>query len=179
MSVSWTPGLQHQCHCPSIVSSGSSRESRLDERRFCCPKGWSFFFSVISLFLMESKIFSRKSPADFPSVSCSEQYQMFFPWRRKEYYLNWQDKQVMAKAPSLIIFLKNMPECLRKATIHVCYRRHWLLNQGKMMSLKIYPLYTQNIIFTLSLQYPFLYGHCKNETVYSANLEYHLQIHCF
>lgn len=144
-----------------------------------CQKGGSFFFPVISLSSLESKLCSRKSPADFPNVSCSEQYQMPFPWRGKEYYLSWQDKWVISSGQgSIIIFLNNMPECLRKATIHVCCRRHWLLNQGKMMSPKIYPLYAQNI-FTLSLQYPFLYGHCKNETAYSASLECHLQLHCF
>lgn len=71
-------------------------------------KGDCFFFPVISLSSLESKLFSRKSPADFPNVSCSEQYQMPFPWRRKEYYLNWQDKWVISSGQGSIInyFLK-------------------------------------------------------------------------
>ena len=163
VSLAASLGLAPTCVVLVLLSRhhvfSANRESRVNERIFIVlpEKGIVFFF-----FTVQSSI---KCP--FPgegkiTISIDKTSKSF----------------LMAKVPSLIIFLNNMPECLRKATIHVCYRRHWLLNQGKMMSPKIYPLYSQNV-FTLSLQYPFLYGHCKNEIVYSASLEYHLQLHCF
>ena len=187
VSLAASLGLAPTCVVLVLLSRhhvfSANRESRVNERIFIVlpEKGIVFFFFQLSLsphwranFFLENH--QQISPMSLvqSSIKCP------FPGEGKiTISIDKTSKSfLMAKVPSLIIFLNNMPECLRKATIHVCYRRHWLLNQGKMMSPKIYPLYSQNV-FTLSLQYPFLYGHCKNEIIYSASLEYHLQLHCF
>lgn len=147
-------------------------------KEYCITWKGDHFFQLSSL-LIGKQTFFQKITSRFPQCLLFRAVSNALSLEKERVLSKLTSESfLMAKIPSLIIFLNNMPECLRKVTIHVCYRRHWLLNQGKMMSPKIYPLYTQNI-FTLSLQYPFLYGHCKNEIIYSASLEYHLQIHCF
>lgn len=160
----------------------ANRESRVNERIFIVlpERGIVFFFQLSLSPHWRANFFPENHQQISPMSLVQSSIKCPFPGEGKSTISidKTSESFLLAKVPSLIIFLNNMPECLRKATIHVCYRRHWLLNQGKMTSPKIYPLYAQNI-FTLSLQYPFLYGHCKNETVYSASLEYHLQLHCF
>ena len=183
-SVSWS--RPHLCGVGAAVQASclqcQQRKQGKWKNIYCIAwKGDHFFFFQLSLSPhWRANFFPENHQQISPMSLVQSSIKCPFPGEGKSTIsIDKTSKSfLMAKVPSLIIFLNNMPECLRKATIHVCYRRHWLLNQGKMMSPKIYPLYSQNV-FTLSLQYPFLYGHCKNEIIYSASLEYHLQLHCF